>query len=113
MMVQIKTSSLFQLVAGLLFVFSAGCEPNAQPGDIAIKQGPGEYAVRVLLNNKISGATIKIDSPYKIASIDTAEILSAQKTNGTIGVEAGNEGIKIGERLFKTKRLIIELCRDA
>ena len=108
MMVQIKPSGFFQLVAGLFFVFSAGCEPNVQSEDIVTKQSPGEYAVRVLLGDKISGTILKIDSPYKIASIDTAETFSAQKTNGTISVKFGNEGIKISERLFKTKRLIIE-----
>ena len=108
MMVQIKPFGLFQLVAGLFFVFSAGCEPNIQPEDIAIKQGPSEYAIRVLLDDKMAGITLKIDSPYKIANIDTAEIFSVQKTDSIIGAKAGDEGIKIGERLFKTKRLIIE-----
>ena len=108
MMVQIKTSGLFQLVAGLLFVFSAGCEPNIQSEDIAIKQSPGKYTVRVLLDDKMSGTTLKIDSLYKIANIDTAETFSSQKTSSTISIEPGDKGIKIGERLFKTKRLIIE-----
>ena len=77
---------------------------SEQPEGIAIKQSPGEYAVRVLLDDKISAASLKVDSPYKIINVDTAEVFSAQKTDGTINIELANDGIKIGEQLFKTKR---------
>lgn len=90
------------------FAFPAGCVPNEQPGGIAIKQSPGEYGIRVLLDDKISGTTLKIDSPYKIANVDTAEVFPVQKTSGEINIGLQTEGIKIGEQLFRTKQLIIE-----
>jgi stage II sporulation protein D len=108
MMVQIKTFQNLQFVAGFFLVFLAGCVTGEQPGDAATGQNAGEYAVRVLLDDNARTVSFKTDSSYKLVSVDTAEGFPAQKTDGTINIEPGEEGIKTGERLFKTKRLIIE-----
>jgi len=108
MVVQIKTLRKFQFVAGLLFIFPAGCITSEQPQDIAIRQSPGQYAVRVLLDDEVRAASLKVDSPYRLVSVDTTEVFSAQETTDTINIEPGDEGIKIGQQLFRTKHLIIE-----
>ncbi len=108
MPVQTKTLRNFQFVAGLSFIFLAGCITSEQSQDIIVRQSPGQYAVRVLLDDKVWTASLKVDSPYRFISVDTAEIFPAQKTNGTIDIELQTDGIKIGQQLFKTRRLIIE-----
>src|SRR4030042_5804630 len=73
-----------------------------------IKQTAGEPVIRVLLDEKTTTAYLKIDSPYKLINQDTAEVFNAKKTRDAITIELAKGGIKAGEQLFKTKRLIIE-----
>ncbi len=93
----------------LLILFMAGCVSLSQAGlGGTIKQHHDEPVVRVLLDDKISTASLKINSPYKLINLDTAEVFNAKKTRGTIHIELGKDGIKIGAHLFKTKRIVIE-----
>jgi len=108
MTVQTKTLRIFQFVAGLLFVFLTGCDASEPPRDTAASQGPGRFVVRVLLDDKISAASLKVDSPYRLVCVDTTEVFPAQKTDEIINASLQTDGIKIGRQLFKTKRLIIE-----
>jgi stage II sporulation protein D len=108
MTVQTKTLRIFQFVAGLLFVFLTGCDASEPPRDTAASQNPGRFAVRVLLDDKISAASFMVDSPYQIACVDTTEVFPAQKTDEIINAALQTDGIKIGPQLFKTRRLIIE-----
>jgi stage II sporulation protein D len=108
MTIHIKTPRNFRFVAGLFLVLLAGCVKGEQPQNAVTRQSPGEYTVRVLLDNNVSIASLRIDSPYRIISVDTIEVFPAQKTAGTINVELQTAGIKMGEKLFKTKRLIME-----
>jgi len=108
MAMQIKTSRNFQFIAGLFVIIVSGCVTSEQPGVAAAQQNTGEYTVRVLLDDKVSAASVRIDSPYKLICVDTTEVFPAQKTDGAINVELQTDGIKAGETLFKTKRLIIE-----
>ncbi|MGB8227456.1 MAG: SpoIID/LytB domain-containing protein [Sedimentisphaerales bacterium] len=108
MIIQIETLRKFQLVAGMLLTIVSGCDKGQQPLDAATYQSNDEYTVRVLLDDKASAASIRIDSPYKLISVDTTEVFPAQKTDGEINIELQTDGIKAGEMLFKTKRLIIE-----
>jgi len=108
MTVQTTTLRNFQFVAGLLLIFLTGCDAGEQSRDVAVRRNSGEYAIRVLLNDNVPAASFKVDSPYKIACVDSAEVFPAQKTDDTINVELLTDGIKIGQQLFKTKRLTIE-----
>jgi stage II sporulation protein D len=108
MATQIKTFRNLQFIAGLFVIIVSGCVISEQPGGAAAQQNTGEYTVRVLLDDKVSAASVRIDSPYKLICVDTTEVFPAQKTDGAINIELQTDGIKAGEMLFKTKRLIIE-----
>jgi stage II sporulation protein D len=94
----------------LLLLFIVGNISLLSQADFGstIKQSAGEPVVRVLLDEKITTASLKINSPYKLINRDTAEVFNAKKTRGAVNIEPGKDGIKIGEYLFKTKRLVIE-----
>jgi stage II sporulation protein D len=97
----------FQFAAALFLVFLAGCDTKGQSQVIPINQGLGEYTIRVLLDDKISTASFKVGSPYRLVCVDTTEVFDAQETD-KLDASLQTNGIKIGPRLFKTKRLIIE-----
>ncbi len=105
---RITTLQYFQFVAGLALIFLAGCDAGKQPQDVITSQTASEYTIKVLLDDKISVVSLKVDSPYKIICVDTTQVFPAQKTDDTINVESSKEGIKIGPQLFTTKRLIIK-----
>jgi stage II sporulation protein D len=108
MIIQIETLRKFQLVAGMLLTIVSGCAKGQQPPDATTYQNIDEYTVRVLLDDEIRTASVRIDSPYKLINVDTTEVFPAQKTDVAINIELQTDGIKAGEMLFKTKRLIIE-----
>ncbi|MBN1787534.1 MAG: SpoIID/LytB domain-containing protein [Sedimentisphaerales bacterium] len=90
---------------GLLLLLTAGWGPISQAG---INNHIGEPVIRVLLDKQISTASLKINSSYKLISRDSAEVFNAKKTKGTIQIKLSQNGINIGEQLFKTKCLLIE-----
>ena len=99
---------LFELVAGVFFVLLAGVVPDGGANDQTMRQSSDPYTVRVLLDEGITKAKLKVDTPYKLLETESVRVFDVQKTEGTINIAVAAEGIRIGEQLFKTKRLIIQ-----
>ncbi|MGA2915114.1 MAG: SpoIID/LytB domain-containing protein [Sedimentisphaerales bacterium] len=108
MMIQIRILRNLQLVAGLFLAIVSGCVKGQQPPNAATYQSIDEYTVRVLLDDKVTNASLRMDGPYKIINVDTTEVFPIQTTGETLNIELQPDGIKAGFQLFKTKRLIIE-----
>ena len=88
--------------------FLTGCVPGEQTGQAAVRQSPDPYIVRVLLDDHINKAKLQIETQYKILDPQTVQVFDVQKTTGKIDIEPVAQGIKIGEQIFATSRLIIQ-----
>jgi stage II sporulation protein D len=99
---------LFELVAGVFFVLLGGCVPVGQANEQAVRQSPDQYTIRVLLDEGITKAKLKVDTQYQLLETESVRFFDVQKTEGTIDIAVTADGIKIGEQVFKTKRLIVQ-----
>ena len=110
MMIQLKTLRNLQFVAGIFLAIVSGCVTGEQPENAAAHQGSEQYAIRVLLDDEIRTASVRIDSTYNIVNVDTAEVFPVVQNMGSdiLNIELQPGGIKAGFQLLKTKRILIE-----
>ncbi|HBG78449.1 MAG TPA: hypothetical protein DDW84_06350 [Phycisphaerales bacterium] len=89
-------------------MFLVGCDSNELNGQVAVRQSPDPYIVRVLLDDHIAGADFHVGSQYKIINPQSLEVFDVEKTSGKINISPADQGIKIGEQIFATSRLLIQ-----